>query len=348
MLVAALGAALGLGILLIFTSGDVPRADEWNTPGDFLVAKANGTATFASLFCQHNESRVIFAKLLTEALSRLWGWNQHVLHALNWMLLAVTAFLFVRIAARSWPREQRLGWPAVLVLCSAVCLTFTPVQWRNILSSGQIITLCIPCLLIAGIYLNLKEHLPIWVRYSCAAIFSLIASFSFINGLMLWFLLWPAPASMLKRASPKLSRSEAVATVLYFCAAVTVIVAFFSGYQKPPEHPSLIAGLMAPHRALFFTLTLLSGPVFAEQTVHWALEGNFVPLFFCGGLFGIVGLLLVIYLVKNRLAFVSWDLAVRLFPFVVLLAYSVLSASLIGIARGRLGMFGNLSRYSLR
>lgn len=346
MLAVALGSALGLGILLILTSGDVPRADEWVTPGSYLLARAKGTATFASLFRQHNESRVIFAQLLSSAISHFWGWNQHVFHALNLMLLALTAFLFVKIAVRSWPRDQGLSWPVVVILCSVVCLTFTPVQWRNILSSGQIVTISIPCLLIAGIYLNLKENLSVWVQYSCAAIFSLIASFSFINGLILWFLLWPAPISMLKRVSLRLSRRELVATALYFGAALTVIAAFFWGYQKPAAHPSLRSGLMAPHHSFFFAMTLLAGPIFADETHHWTFDGNNKPLLICGALAVLVGLLLVIYLVKNRRVFTSRDLAVKMFPFIVLLAYSLGSAILVGIARSGFGLFGNVSRYS--
>jgi hypothetical protein len=346
MLATLLGSVLALGILIILTSGDVPRADEWNTPGDYLLAKARGTATFADLFRQHNESRVIFAQLLTAFLSRFWGWNQHVLHAINLMLLTLTAFLFTKIAVRSWPSDQGLSRPVVLILCSAVCLTFTPVQWRNILSSGQIITIAIPCLLVAGTYLNLKDSLPIWFRYLSAAIFSLIASFCFVNGLLLWFLLWPAPFSMLRRASFRLSRSELLATAMHFGAALTVIAAFFSGYHKPPGHPSLGTGFSAPHRTLFFALTWLAGPILPEQVLHWAAERDFVAIIVCGGLSGLVGLLLALYLVKNRRAFISWDLAARIFPFVVLLAYSLVSAASISLARAGLALFGNVSRYS--
>lgn len=346
LLATALGSALGLGILIILTSGDVPRADEWNTPGDYLLASTRGTATFADLFCQHNESRVIFARLLTAGFARLWGWNQHVLHALNLVLLGLTALLFIKIAVRSFPRDQGLSRSVVLVLCSAVCLTFTPVQWRNILSSGQIIAIAIPCLLVAGIHLNLKDNLPIWVRYPCAALFSLLASFSFVNGLMLWFLLWPAPVSMLRRSSFKLSRSEILATALYFCAALSVIAAFFTGYQKPPGAPSLATGLSSPHRVLFFALTWLAGPIFPEQTLHWAAEHDFIPIFVCGGLSAAVGLLLAIYLIQNRRAFVSRELVATIFPFVLLLTYSLVSAGSIAVARAGLARFGNVSRYA--
>ena len=79
-------SAIVLGLLMFLTSGDIPREDEWDTPGDYLVARTNGTANFASLFRQHNESRIVISQLLAALITAHWGWNQHVLHAINWAI----------------------------------------------------------------------------------------------------------------------------------------------------------------------------------------------------------------------------------------------------------------------
>jgi len=337
---------LGLGILMGFTSGAVPRADEWNTPGDFLLARTTGTATFAHLFRQHNESRVIFAQLLAGFISDLWGWNQHIFHALNWALLLSTALLFLRLLRRTGLFERAPSWPVVLVLCVATALIFTPVQWRNLLYSGQIITLCIPFLLVAGLSVHLAQHLPVWLRYGCAGVFARLASFSYVNGLMLWFLLWPAPAVMLSNRTLRLRRAEIVASAVFFACAFLVIGAFFHDYHKPPGHPALTFGLLAPHRVLVFASTLLAGPIFPERTDLWFLEGKRGLFFLCGGLAGLAGLLAGAYLLRERRTMWTRDFLARVFPFAILMAYSGLSAVAIASARAGFGLSGNVSRYS--
>ncbi len=359
-MLAVLGAAAAaLGVLLWHTSGAVPRADEWATPGIFLVERAEGRATFDLLFRQHNESRVIFAQLLTGLLAELWGWNQHVLHGLNWLLTVLTALLFVRLVSATLAdgaRERRLGWPVILALCSAVALIFSPVQWRNFLSSGQIITIAIPCLLLTGITVDRKLALPVPIRYGVAAACALLASFSFVNGLMLWFLLWPAPFVMAHNRSLRLRRAEVLASILYFAATAAVIAIYFHGYSSPPGHPPMSHGLRVPHLALFFALTWLAGPLWPEPMYYWQdPSANWVPFILCGSLAAMAGLVLAVWIVVNHRrmlptrapAPVPRDVAFRLLPFVPLLAYSLLSAAAIALARIGFGTaFGNTSRYT--
>ena len=357
MLGVLLVFAAALGVLLWHASGEVPRADEWATPGGYLVAHAEGTASFAHLFRQHNESRVIFSQLLAGLIADHWGWNQHIFHGFNWLLAVLTAWLFVRLVSSSLGSDRRLGWPAVLVLCSAMALVFSPVQWRNFLSSGQIITIVIPCLLLAGITINQKTSAPALLRYALAAAFSLLASFSFVNGLLLWFLLWPAPFVMVQSGTVKVRRSELWASLLYFAVAFAVVAAFFKGYGSPPGHPPISYGLRMPHRTVFFALTWLAGPLSPEPMYYWqGFSANWVPFALCGGLAGVAGLLLVAWLLGNwrhwRPAVTSspehaHKLLVRIFPFLPALAYSVASAGTIALARVGFGaVFGNTSRYS--
>jgi hypothetical protein len=347
MLAVWCASALALGILLWITSEDVPRADEWSTPGGYLVAQADGTVDFQKhLFRQHNESRVIFAQLLAGLIASRWGWNQHIFHALNWLITVLTAFLFVRLTSRILSLDRRLPWPAVLILCSAVALIFTPIQWRNFLSSGQIITIGIPCLLLAGISINTQAHLPSWIRYLTAALFSLLASFSFVNGLLLWFLLWPLPFVMVQEARWRVRRSELLGSAAYFAVAIAIVVTFFADYHTPPGHPSLFSGLRAPHRTLFFAATWLAGPIFSEPLAFWQGKGHWVPFWISGMTAGATGLLLLATFAALRRAILSAPLVRRIFPLLPLLAYSLLSAASISMARVALGLFGNLSRYS--
>jgi len=346
-------SAIGLGMLVVFTSGDIPRMDEWDTPGAYLLAKAQGTATFNNLFRLHNESRVIFAQLLTLFISDIWGWNQHIFHGINWAILVGSAFFFIKIMEKTLNGVEGFSKSALLLLVSCICLIFTPVQYHNILYSGQIITTIIPGLLLAGIYLNLKANLPIWMRYFCAALFSLIASFSFINGLMLWFLLWPAPFQMIKNKSIKINRSEIIASCLYFIVTTLIIFVFFVDYHKPHQHSSLDSGLLKPSKTLFCLYTFLAGPIYPELSYNWYYESNLKTNLFQHSAFKyssrivkIIAILLTVYLIGNWRTFISWSMTCRTYPFILLLAYSLVSGLGIAIARVDLNIWGNNSRYA--
>jgi hypothetical protein len=346
LLATLVPCALALGILLYFTSGDVPRADEWDTPGAYLLAHANGSAAFSDLFQQHNESRVVFAQLLAGFIADHWGWNQHIFHALNWLLLVLCALLFVGMVGRTWPDDERASLSAGAILCLAVGLIFIPTQWRNLLASGQIVAFAVPCCLLAGLLVNLATERPAWLRYGWAGTCALVASFSYVNGLMLWLLLWPAPLVWLGHGRARLRAAELTATIVYGVVAVATIGAYFFGYHRPPGHPSLAAGLLAPHRALLFAVSLLCGPILPERVDHWFLEGRPLPLLLCGVLAGLCCLLGFICLGKRWRSFANRGFLLQAFPFLVLVAYSVASALSIGLARSALGRLGNLSRYS--
>jgi hypothetical protein len=353
MVAALIVFAAALALLMARTSGDVPRADEWGTPGEYLRAQAEGRATFADVFKQHNESRVIFARLLAGVIASHWGWNQHIFHGLNWLITVGTAALFVFLVVSALPRGRRPGWPVLLLLCSTVALVFSPVQWRNLLSSGQIITIVIPFLLLAGVAVNRKVSWPIPVRYGLAAVFALVASFSFVNGLLLWFLLWPAPFVMAEARTLRLRRSELWASVLYFVMTFAVIAAFFKGYVSVPGHPPMSYGLRMPHRTLFFALTWLAGPLMPEPMYYWqGLKTNTRAFLLCGGFAGLVGMLLGVWVLANRKRWwAAWaekpTLLGRVLPFLPLLAYGLVSGGAIALARVGFGAaWGMTSRYS--
>ena len=148
-----------LAIVLFFTSGNTPRADEWDTPGDYLVAKVNGAATFSNLFRQHNESRVIFAQIFADIITKFIGWNQHFFHFLNYCLLGMTAFIFTKLILNTL--ENEASFSVLFVISGSILVLLSPVQWRNILYSGQIITITIPFLLTLGLYINLSDKFPL-------------------------------------------------------------------------------------------------------------------------------------------------------------------------------------------
>jgi hypothetical protein len=340
--------AFFLMVLIAMTSGSVPRFDEWDTPGELLLASAQGNMSFNDdIFRQHGESRVIFAQLLTWVVVQLMGWNQHVMHMLNGLVIALSGVFFVRILRRTHTDTQ--GQPALLVAFSILvtALVFAPVQWRNYLYSGQIITLSIPCLLLVGLWVNGDAKRSVFGRYATAALCSVVATFSFANGMILWFLLWPAIPVLLANQKVRMPRDQWLPSLLYGAVGIASMVWFFVGYSKPGTHPSMMSSVSSPHRTLVFFATWLLGPLFPEEVLFWSVSGHKAVLRTMALTFLVAGLALLVWLFKNRRAFVNRAVLASAYPYLMLLAYSLASGFATAVGRVGFGsMFGNTSRYT--
>ncbi len=340
--------AFFLTVLMVMTSGAVPRFDEWGTPGGLLFASAQGNVSFnEDIFRQHGESRVIFAQLFTWFVVQLMGWNQHVMHAFNGLVIALSGIFFVRILRRTQADVQ--GHPLLLVAFSmmATALVFTPVQWRNYLYSGQIITLAIPCLLLVGLWVNWDTNRTAVSRYATAALCSVVATFSFANGMLLWFLLWPAIPVVLVHRKVGIRRSEWLPTLLYGVVGLASMVWFFVGYSKPGTHPSMMSSVSSPHRTLVFFATWLLGPLFPDEVLIWSVSGHNSVLRMMALVFVAAGLALLVWLFTNRRAFANRAVLASAYPYLMLLAYSLISGVATAVGRAGFGsLFGNTSRYT--
>ena len=300
---ALAAAATYLGILMFATSVDVPREDEWMTPGEFLLASAQGNASFEQhLFRQHNESRVIFSQLLTLGITRLFGtWNQHVIHVVNWLVLVLTGAAFVLLGQRvigqsasltpalrqsekhTSPRQGHHRSSAV-VLALAVAVVFSPTQWRNYLSGGQLITLSLPFLLMSGLLANTSTRLSFPVKTLLAALCAFVATFTYANGMLQWALLWPlwvdgAREGFVKTAwrGPK-RRQVIVSSALYVAAALGTAWWYLADYIQPPGVGEFGASAMSPAKILSFYVTWQMGPLLPSRAMIWAAEGRYAPL----------------------------------------------------------------------
>ena len=72
---AALAIPAGVVLALVLRHGvNVPFWDQWELVG-LLAAASDGTLTWAEIFRQHNEHRMVFPKIIMLALAALTGWN---------------------------------------------------------------------------------------------------------------------------------------------------------------------------------------------------------------------------------------------------------------------------------
>lgn len=231
-------------LLMIFRFGvDVPVEDQIDI-GAFLVRNHERLfPLLTDLFAQHNESRKVIPRLIVFYLAHLTQWN------VKYEMAAQVAMACGTVAAIWIVARRLLGdvAPPATALCALLVLS--PVQWWNFLFGIQIVVFIPMLMLAAALAVAGGERALPWrvmVAASCCA----IATYSYANGMLLWFLV----------AIALFSRPGDRRLPMIFLWAVTTAVTigtYFLGYHRPPVSPLLISPLQRPMDAARFVLAFL-------------------------------------------------------------------------------------------
>ena len=327
--------ALATLALILTYASEVPHGDEWDTPGRVLVEIAKGTVTWHHFFKQHNESRKVLPRAVFTLGTLLFGWRVVPYMVLGWLLALTSLLLLLRMLAGD-PRDEA-GWVPFAGLLMALLL-FSPVQAENQLWGIQMIVFIPPLCLVASLWVQSTKISYRSVVLLCA-LFSLVATFSFANGMLCWVLAFPLARYWLaeEKAAPR--RSVQTWTAVYLGLAVATLAAYFWDYRRPPHHPSFHAVLEDPALGARFFTTWLGNP-FAG-----ALSGDADSASSLGTVF-----LVLLFLVSAWILRESGRLVPRRFwrpyyPWICITAYGILSG--LTTTAGRAG-FGHEQAFSGR
>ncbi|MBN1426621.1 hypothetical protein JXA88_18900 [Candidatus Fermentibacteria bacterium] len=311
---------------------DVPYADEWDISLVFDKHFDSGV-DWRTLFCQHNESRKPFPRLIILGLGLLSGfdvrWEICVI-LLCASLISLNLFLMLRqVPERSW--HERLF---LLTLCNL--LLFSPAQWINWLTGIQMVAFIPPLMLTWGLLLN-ASNARIWPKTAGTCLAAFVGTYSYANGMLLWALLCPLELLGIRR-HPNQSRTGLLILprLLYAISAASSILFYFHDYHTPPQSPPFSATLEDPVRTLSFLLTWMGGPFSSEGSRHstsvaMAMGGSILAAF-------VIGL-------KSAFRAGS-NCRFRLYPWIVLGFYSLMSGMITSAGRVGDGMgVARVSRY---
>lgn len=199
---------------------NVPYGDEWSLIP--LFSKWNDhQLTFADLFRQHNEHRILVPKLIYLAFAQLTHWNVRAEMFFSVLLCCGTSAGIYVLLKRTVPgsaQKHLLLW----TLCNI--LIFAPVQAENWLWGFQL-QVFIPtfCLVASLVVLGSKLH-PV-VKFIAACLLVVLATFSFGGGILLW------PVIALYLVLHEKNKRWLVAWSVIFAL---IAVFFFLGYQRQP------------------------------------------------------------------------------------------------------------------
>ena len=153
-----------------------PNLDDWNAL--WLVSQSmSGHLTFAMLWAQHNENRMLVPNLVFVAVGRASQGNEEVVMALSAALFIVTYFAFLGLC-RSY--LGFLSWRVTLVVG---IVWFSIVDYGNALTAFQLAWYLVLACFVGMLCLLMGRSR---YRVPAAIALAVLASFSSLQGLLLW------------------------------------------------------------------------------------------------------------------------------------------------------------------
>jgi hypothetical protein len=320
-----------IAALILRYGVDFPFEDQWSL-ADLFVRSKEGALTFGDLFALQNEYRQFFPNLVIVGLGWLTRWDVRYEMFFSLLLAALISFNVWRLGLLTFGADDARRRPAFLL---SNLLIFSPVQYLNWLMGEQLVyffpAACVTtCLVIA------YSGMGLGVRFALCALLSAVSTFSSANGIFCWALFFPALAWGGGRAVSNRTRvllGLACAAGLALCAAL-----YFNGYRSPPQHPSPLAVFGHPLRAAAHFFSLL-GSTLAGESAY------LLPVAVVAG-----AALFSLYAAHAARVFVAGadrELTRRGVGWLVLGAYSILTAAAVTAGRSGLGVAQSLSsRYT--
>jgi hypothetical protein len=310
---------------------EAPLADIWEIVP--LIDRAySGQLTIRDLWELHNEHRPIFSRAVLIYLARLTHWTV-LYELLTNVLLASITFLSLFHLLKKTDMEIGVLVPTISLLIFSLNQSEAWFGAYNVQ-----IYMSIMAVTLGVILLTLSEHNL--ARTIAAAFLGIIATYTFANGL----LFWPIGMWILWR------KKQAKLIAFWVLISTVTILFYFWGYQRPPHHPSPLAFLEHPVRALNYVFAYLGAPLFAFckkwQAVAewlsqkgWSVPSSLIWVFQnASSIAGAFGLLTFVYLYMKTQK--QNGIVISL---LTLAAYVIFSALLSSAGRSAIGIQNALS-----
>ncbi len=326
-----------LAILIAQCWTNIPVGDDWDTPGLlFREYFSGGRFSWRQLFAQHNESRMVFPKLVSWAAAVFTGeWDARVSMALTW-LSAVGIFVqFVWLLRKTVRASVAIRWCLAAALSAVL---FSTNQWENWLMSIQLVVFLPPLCLTSCLVV---QHCSLSYRTKAiaCAVLSLISTFSNSNGMLCWILGAPLPWISHTEPESKLTRSATPMTTsltwiaLYASGLIATSAVYFWDYRSPPGHPSLDSAFKHPVAAAQYFILWLGNP-FCR-----GLGFNPLKSAFALGLLVIAVLVFFLFAVwRRRQWIISGHGWIQLHPWTMLTLYGLASGVITTLGRAGFGI----------
>lgn len=295
----------------------VPFWDMWDgTLGFYLHQQTDLSAWWA----QHNEHRIILARLLFFIDLKYFGGHAIFLLVANYSLALITFGLLAWCALRIAPRTPAMNIVAAVILSLALLWT----QENNLtwgFQSQFFLAQLLPLASLLSLWRSSEASAWRSAWFGLAVLLAVLAAGSMANGVLAtWLLL---VACVLGRQGVK--RISVVAVV-----GIVVSALYFHGYVSPGSHGSLSNTLRDSPRGVVWFLFAYLGSPFAHLTGEG--KPNLYVAVGCGGLITMLAIYLAGTALLRKRGSVDLELALSLFV-------GYLGASAFAVAGSRI-VFG--------
>lgn len=305
----------GLWLFIYLNYGvDIPRHDQWNTPGEALLKFFEGSIQFDDIFRQHNESIKLIPTSISILLAKLNGYydTQKELLLSFSIKLIIIGLIFVH-AEHSCLRSY--NFPIVLTVFATAMLFSPNAIWANLWSITFERLLPDVSLLVNIIFLSYFKLT--WRLLVFLILISLIAQYSYAGGIAIWPLTF---IFILLRHQMGDSAVQAKA-IAFIIAGIGSSLIYFSSYSENPLHTPLTAIFEQKFLEIFeFFCVFLGAPFFGSRN-----------LAFVTGIMG-VSVFMITGVLAVRERFLG-NLSMANFSWVILGMSSLIQAALATIGR---------------
>lgn len=304
--------------VLVFTYGvDFPQWDQWGYV-PFFEELSRGSLNFSQLFAQVNEYRQFFPNLVFVTLGWLTRWDVRYEMWAVFLLACLISFNIYRLARLTTDGNSLRR---LLLFFMANLLIFSPSQYQNWLQ-GQQLVYYVPIACITTCILVAYSSLPPLARFFVCACLSTISTFSSANGGLCWVVVLPVLFTASRFPIPG-RKWYMVGWVLGFLSNAAL---YLHGYHKPWWSPSPLTALSRPLQAVLYFLGFLGAPLSLEREKLAVLVGTILLSLFAIG---------CVFLLKFRR---DSTIVRRMTPWLMVGAYSILTAAMTMIGRVGLGV----------
>lgn len=258
-----------------------------------LYDKLNqGILSLNDLFFLQNNHRPFFPRVITLALAKISSWNElTILYCSLSSVIALFIILGYVINTEKKEENKNTNNKSVkfLSLCYVSLFLFSWSQMENWVWGLQLMMFLTNLFCVLVLFFIYKYEMNIFVLTICLLL-SILASFSFANGLLIWFI--PLPFLLYKIAKTK-NRNFTLLLIWILCA-IAVTSFYFKNYHTPSISKTS-ESINIVNKFLYFLLYLGSPISGFISTPPW--HGNKIPEpHMTQYIFGIAGILIWVFL----------------------------------------------------